>query len=146
MNRTVAPFEVEHGAVREEPVLRQRRVPFQVLEDDHGDSTYLGLHRFAHRHVSDREGSEAVITTLGPNELFGELAVLSNTPRTATVRAKGRMEALRFTDELFLKLATENPSIALDIMRQLSTKLGRTVEQFENMQAQLRQYARSSAP
>ena len=76
---------------------------------------------------------------LGPNELFGELGVLTNSPRSATIRARDGLVALRISDEMFLKLLAENPEAALDVMRQLSDKLVRSQDQFIGLQRQLRE-------
>jgi CRP-like cAMP-binding protein len=76
-------------------------------------------------------------STLGENQLLGELAVLCNAPRSATVRAKGALQVLRITGEMFLKLVTENPEVALDVMRQLSDKLTRTHRQVEALESEL---------
>ena len=76
---------------------------------------------------------------LGPNELFGELGVLTNSPRSATIRAKDGLIALRISDEMFLKLLAENPAAALDVMRQLSDKLVRAQSQFIDLQKRLRE-------
>ena len=76
---------------------------------------------------------------LGPNELFGELGVLTNSPRSATIRARDGLVALRISDEMFLKLLAENPEAALDVMRQLSDKLVRSQDQFIGLQKQLRE-------
>ena len=78
-----------------------------------------------------------VEVVLGRNALFGELAVLTNAPRSAAIRAKDALVALRITDEMFLKLLAENPEVALDVMRQLSDKLVRSHEQFIEMQKRL---------
>ena len=75
--------------------------------------------------------------TLGENKLLGELAVLCNAPRSATVRAKGALQVLRITDEMFLKLVTENPEVALEVMRQLSDKLTVTHRQVEALESEL---------
>ena len=78
--------------------------------------------------------------TLSKNELFGEMGVLSNAPRSASIRAKGDVKALRITDEAFLKLLRDNPDVALDVLRQLSDKLARSHKQFEDMQSRLMRY------
>jgi CRP-like cAMP-binding protein len=74
---------------------------------------------------------------LRDNELFGELAVLTNAPRSATLRAKGHLVAMRIADEMFLRLLAENSEVALDVMRQLSIKLARTHRQYEELRREL---------
>jgi len=87
--------------------------------------------------MADTEAGEVVAVTLSKNELFGEMGVLSNAPRSASIRAKGDVKALRITDEAFLKLLRDNPDVALDVLRQLSDKLARSHKQFEDMQSRL---------
>ena len=87
--------------------------------------------------LADIDAGEIVVTTLGKNQLCGEMAVLSNYPRSATVRAKGRVQALRISDEAFLRLLSENPEVALDVMRQLSDKIAQSQRQFEELQDRL---------
>ena len=67
-------------------------------------------------------------------DLLGELGVLTTSPRSATIRAKGRLMMLRIGTDMFLKLLAENPSVALDVMRQLSGKLVLAHRQYEELQ------------
>ena len=91
--------------------------------------------------LTETESGELVpVVTRGRNELIGEMAVLSNAPRSATLRAKGPVKTLRVSNEAFLKLISENADIALDVMRQLSDKLARSHAQVENLQGRLQHY------
>ena len=110
---------------------------------DAADSAYV-IMEGAVEIVAETGAGSVVEGVLGPNELFGELAVLTNSPRSATIRAKGDLVALRITGEMFLKLLAENPEVSLDVMRQLSDKLVRAHDQFVGLQKQLRQ--RDHAP
>ena len=87
--------------------------------------------------LAETEAGPVVEVVLGSNELFGELGVLTSAPRSATVRARDGLVALRITDEMFVKLLGENPEVALDVMRQLSEKLVRSHEQFVELQKRL---------
>ena len=89
--------------------------------------------------VVETGAGQVVEGVLGPNQLFGELGVLTNSPRSATIRARDGLVALRISDEMFLKLLAENPEAALDVMRQLSEKLVRSHEQFVELQKELRE-------
>lgn len=91
--------------------------------------------------LTEAEGGELVpVVTRGRNELIGEMAVLSNAPRSATLRAKGEVKTLRISNDAFLKLVSENGDIALDVMRQLSDKLARSHAQVEGLQSRLQHY------
>ena len=45
--------------------------------------------------VANSEGTPFVAGTLGANQLFGELGVLTGAPRSATIRARGELVAMR---------------------------------------------------
>ena len=83
--------------------------------------------------LMDTDAGPLPVASLGQNELFGELAVLTNAPRVATLRAKSGLRALRITDEMFLKFLAENSEVALDVMRQLSHKIAQTHKRYEEM-------------
>ena len=84
-------------------------------------------------------GGEVVVGTLRANQLLGELGVLTNSPRAATIRARGRLMMLRISGDMFLKLLAENPPVALDVMRQLSGKLVLAHRQYEELQDKLQE-------
>ena len=88
--------------------------------------------------IAETETGEVVVATLGRNALFGELALLNNVPRTATIRARGQLHVLRIADDVFLKLLAENSDVALDVIRQLSEKLAKAHRQFEEHLVRLR--------
>ena len=87
--------------------------------------------------LAETDAGEFVAGTLGKNELVGEMAILTNSPRSATIRARGELVALRIAEDMFLKLLAENSEVALDVMRQLSRKLARSHHQFEELQGRL---------
>ena len=107
------------------------------LEGEAADSAYL---------IDEGEvmicagGSECdlVVGTLGRHELFGEMAIFRNSPRVATIRAKGAVKVMRIEGEMFLRMVTENPDTALGVMRMLSDKIARTTERFEAVEEQVR--------
>ena len=89
---------------------------------DASDSAYVILDGEAEV-IGETSGGEFVVAVLRSNELTGEMGVIRNRPRGATVRAKTPVRALRIASEVFLGLITENPECALDVMRQLSARL-----------------------
>jgi len=91
--------------------------------------------------LMDSESGPIVALTLQKNHLFGELALLNNAPRNATLRAQGPIKVMRITNDMFLKLLTENPEIALDVMRQLSDKLAKSHQRVEALQKELSRLA-----
>ena len=105
---------------------------------DIADSAYVILEGQADIHAETERG-EVVVGALKANQLLGELGVLTSAPRSATIRAHGRLVMLRIGEEMFLKLLAENPEVALDVMRQLSGKLILAHRQYEELQDRLQQ-------
>ncbi len=89
--------------------------------------------------VTETDTGPVVATTLKQNQLFGELALLNNAPRSATLLAKGDLTVMKITGEMFLRLLSENSDLALDVMRQLSDKLAKSHHKVEILQKRLGQ-------
>ena len=87
--------------------------------------------------VTETDKGTLVALTLHENQLIGELALLSNAPRSATLKASGKVRLMKISAEMFLKLLCENSDLALDVMRQLSEKLAKSHHQVEALQQQL---------
>ena len=105
-------------------------------EGEAADCTYVILDGDADI-LAKTDRGQVVVGTLEANQLVGELGVLTSSPRAATIRAKGRLMMLRISGEMFLRLLAENPSVALDVMRQLSSKLVLAHRQYEELQLRL---------
>ncbi len=67
--------------------------------------------------------AEKQVGSLGPGDPFGEMALLTSAPRSATVRAHGPCEVLRLERTRFLALLRENPEVALSVAATLSQRL-----------------------
>jgi len=80
---------------------------------------------------------EFVVATLGRNAMPGEIGVFTDAPRTATVRAKGNVRALRISPEVFLQLASGRPDRALHVMRQLSTHIANDLRRLAALKEEL---------
>jgi len=111
----------------------------QILfkQDETADSVFVIMDGEVEIVVVDSNGELVPLLTRGRNELIGEMAVLSNAPRSATIRAKGRLTVLRIPNEQFVKILSENPEAALSVMRELSDKLARSHSDVERLQAEL---------
>ena len=90
---------------------------------DPSDSVYLILDGILELVVEHDNGEIDVILTRGKNGLIGEMGVISNAPRSMSIRASGSTTVLRIEADTFMTLLTENPSMSLYVMRDLSTKL-----------------------
>lgn len=87
-------------------------------EGSEGDCLYLILSGQVRVSRSGR-----TITQLGPRECFGEMAILDRAPRSATVTAVERVQALRIERDSFYELLAQKREIALGIIRILVHRL-----------------------
>jgi CRP/FNR family transcriptional regulator, cyclic AMP receptor protein len=63
------------------------------------------------------------INQLGPGDFFGEIALVSDTPRTATVTATSPVRALVITDRSFKRLLRDSPEIQEKVLAALAARL-----------------------
>ena len=62
-------------------------------------------------------------------QIIGEIAILCDVPRTATVTANQHTVTLKINKETFFRLVTEFPQMSVEIMRELARRLDKTNEQ-----------------
>jgi CRP-like cAMP-binding protein len=89
--------------------------------------------------ITETDKGPIVTVTLSQNQLIGELGLLNNTPRIATLIASGNLLAMKITAEMFFRILRENSEVALDVIRMLSDKLSSTHEKVEILQRQANQ-------
>jgi CRP/FNR family cyclic AMP-dependent transcriptional regulator len=63
------------------------------------------------------------INQLGDGDFFGEIALVSRSPRTATVTATAPIRALVITDRSFRRLLEGSPEIQLKVLEALAERL-----------------------
>ena len=107
-------------------------------QGDPGDAAYLIISGEADV-VAETPAGEVPVATVGQNAVVGEIAILCDVPRTATVRAGTRLETLKIEKEHFLRLLRELPNIAVEVMRELADRLLKTTAELSQARSQLRQ-------
>lgn len=96
-------------------------------QDDMGDAAYIIMDGEADVIINTSSGP-VTVATLHKNDFVGEIAILCDVPRTATVRAKSDLTTLMITKDLFFRLITEFPQMAVEIMRELALRLEKTTK------------------
>jgi CRP-like cAMP-binding protein len=107
-------------------------------QGDSADAAYLIIDGEADI-IVDTPTGPVTIATLGVNDIVGEMAILCDMPRTATVRAKTRLVALRIAKEPFMRMVREFPNMAISIMRELAHRLELTNKQLRTALSELRE-------
>ena len=99
----------------------------QILfhQGDTGDAAYIIINGFASVLI-DTPGGQVEVAQLGKGDVVGEIAILCDVPRTATVQAKELLVTLKISKDTFFKLVNDVPQIAVEIMRELASRLEST--------------------
>ena len=122
--RGVAPADLELIA----PMLRQRRFKAGETifhEGDPGDAMHVIASGRAKISIESQDGAEAILVTLGPGEVFGELVLLDDAPRSATAVAVEPTVTYTLTQVAFGPLMAENEAFRTAILRTLTLDLRR---------------------
>jgi len=99
-------------------------------QGDEGDSAYIIVDGAADVLVDSPNGP-ITVATVGKNDFVGEIAILCDMPRTATITAKTTLTTMRISKELFFKLISQFPQIAIEIMRVLAHRLEVTTRRLQ---------------
>lgn len=96
------------------------------------DKPGVGMHivvsgsaRVMRRHI---DGTETQIDTLHPKQFFGELSLLDNEERSASVIATEPMVCLGLRKFDFLDELRDEPDIAIEMLRELARRFRRLVQ------------------
>lgn len=103
-------------------------------QGDPADAAYVILEGRADV-LLDTPGGEIKVAELGRNALVGEMGILSDTPRSATIAAVDATTALRIDKRVFLELLLQFPQMSIAVMREIAGRLERTNAQLAAAQA-----------
>ena len=95
------------------------------LQGDEGNEAFVILNGRADILVDSPKGPIKV-AEVGENSIVGEIAILCDVARTATVRAHTQLEALRISKDNFFKLMSDFPDMTLQVVRVLADRLHHT--------------------
>ena len=79
-----------------------------VREGDPGDALFIIVDGLASV-VADDMGSPKAVAELTDGAFFGEMAVITNQPRSATVKANGKLNVFRIPKEAVLEILEDYP-------------------------------------
>ena len=82
--------------------------------------------------TTSTDGDDVVFSILGPGEVFGEVALLGATPRTATVTAIEDCRLLVIDRRDFMSFLRTHPDIAVKLLSVLAIRLKRVSELVED--------------
>ncbi|HEX5091078.1 MAG TPA: Crp/Fnr family transcriptional regulator [Burkholderiales bacterium] len=94
-----------------------------IAAGDPTDSLYIILSGRFKVMMSDAEGKEVILSILSGGEFFGEMGLIDDAPRSASVVAIEPCELLVITRRDFKRCMTENAEMAMAVMRGLVRRL-----------------------
>jgi CRP/FNR family transcriptional regulator, cyclic AMP receptor protein len=89
-----------------------------IVEDDEGSVMYIV--RSGRVHILTYG---TVLESVGPNGMFGEMALIDGSPRSATAVASEACELAPIDKAAFAHLVRQDPDFALRVMRLLARRL-----------------------
>jgi CRP/FNR family cyclic AMP-dependent transcriptional regulator len=92
-------------------------------EGDPVDSLYIVISGRLKVMMGEADGKETILSILGPGEFFGEMGLIDDNPRSASVRAIEPCELLAVSKGAFRKCLVENSALAMAVMRVLVRRL-----------------------
>lgn len=103
-----------------------RRVPrgtTVVLAGDSTDFVYFVLNGSLKVLVGDEDGREVILTILGQGDVFGEMGVVDDSPRSATVVAVASSDLVVFSQADFRHILQTEFDVCLRLMGKLANRL-----------------------
>ena len=92
-------------------------------EGDPTDALYIVLSGRLKVMMGEADGKEVILAILGPGEFFGEMGLIDDNPRSATVIPVEPCELLVVGKRAFKKCLNENISVALAVLRVVVRRL-----------------------
>ncbi len=94
-----------------------------MTEGDVGESMYVISSGTVKVFVSDDEGKELVLYQQGAGAVIGDIALLDDAPRSASVSTLESCTALMIGKQAFLQCLHDSPDMAINIIRSLTQRL-----------------------
>ncbi|MGZ8203618.1 MAG: Crp/Fnr family transcriptional regulator [Burkholderiales bacterium] len=108
------------------PAIQHRTYPrhsFMLRGGERTDALYVILSGRAKVVMDDGEGREVTLTTIGPSEFFGEMSLIDEKPRSASVEALEVCEVLYVSKQAFMACLKDNLDVAMLMLRSVVGRL-----------------------
>lgn len=112
--RTMATMVTRRSAARSTTIM---------AGGDATDSLYIVLSGRLKVMMSDSDGKEVILAILGPGEYFGEMGLIDDEPRSASVVSLEPCELISIAKRDFRKCMAENFEMSMAVMRGLVRRL-----------------------
>ncbi len=149
-------LEDEVGALRRNPLFAKispsklkllaftsERIDFEKGQNlfhmgDSSDGAYAILKGSADVLI-DTPAGEIKVAEVEKNAFVGEIGIICDVPRTATIRACSHLETLKISKEQFFQLMAEFPDAAVEVMRVLADRLTNTTAELSQARKKIQE-------
>lgn len=104
-----------------------------ISEGDTSDSLYGVLSGKVKVYLSDDEGKEIIINMLGAGDYFGELALIDEAPRSASVMTTEECKLAVLSKSAFESVMESHPQIAIRVISGLVKRLRNLTENVKSL-------------
>ncbi len=118
----------EHAAAR-----HYKKNAIVLTTGDESDSMYVVIKGLVRVYLDDEKGNEITLTTLGPGECFGELALLSGEPRVANVMTLEDCQFAVISKQDLMQILNDDPKIAFGVIRALVKRIQSMTEDISSL-------------
>lgn len=106
---------------------------FVIQTGDETDSLYVILSGKVKVLIPDDQGREVILSVMGPHDFFGEMGILDDQPRSASVATLEPCEMLRLSKAGFMNCLKENSEVAMLVIRNLVKRLREADRKIESL-------------
>ena len=108
------------------------------LQGDEADAAYIVINGVADVLVSFGSDAEPnKVAELGPNSFVGDMAILCDIPRTASIKASTDLEVLRIRKEHMMDMIKDSPELAMSVLKEIVQRLAKTTQDLSEAQAEV---------
>ena len=104
-----------------------------VSEGEPSQSMYILLAGRAKVQRSDSEGKEVILAVLGSGEFFGEMSLIDDAPRSASVVTLETCEFMAVSKDAFKAMLQQSPEVSMALMRGLVRRLREADQKIETL-------------
>lgn len=109
-----------------------------VYEGEEGEEMYIILSGKVSIYINSYSDYPVKIADIGPGEIFGEMSILENLPRSATAVADDKVDLLTVKKENLILFIEKQPEMAYKMMKTLCSRIRSANEAMKELQNQCR--------
>ncbi len=104
-----------------------------IDKDDESSSLYIIVSGKVKVYISDENGKEIILNTMSEGEYLGELALLTDMPRTASVMTLEDSKFIVITKAAFRDVLNEHADMSLKLIQSLAHRVADLTENVSNL-------------